>query len=100
MQKAMNQRPATELHRSSSPSSSSCIHHNKYTLIIISSILKQEKAFKKMQIMHYNVSYSSQHQLPYMHVIHKPKDPGLVVRCLLKENNRSEGKEMVREEKQ
>lgn len=50
------------------------VHHYKYTLIIISSILKQEKAIYKVQIMHYNVSYSTQHQLPYtLYIIHKPK---------------------------
>jgi hypothetical protein len=33
-------------------------------------------------------------------VIHKPRDSGLVVQCFLRKNNRSEGKEMEREEKQ
>jgi len=47
--------------------------------------------------MHYNVSYSSQHQLSCsVYVIHKPKDSGLVVQCFLRKNNRSEGKEMVK----
>jgi len=62
--------------------------------------------------MHYNISYSSQHQLScslyVIHkpkksglvVIHKPKDSGLVVQCFLRKNNRSEGKEMEKEEEQ